>query len=110
VAEWVEVATLKDLSRRKKKLVSVNGQPIALFYVNDRVYALQDTCIHQERSLSKGAVLRGRVVCPGHQWSFDLETGWVEDQEECQPTYDVRVEDDTVYVNPTRRVLVDSPD
>jgi nitrite reductase (NADH) small subunit len=106
VAEWVAAATMKDLQRRKKTQVQVQGQPVALFLVGDRVFALHDTCIHEERSLSKGAILRGRVVCPGHQWQFDLETGWVEDQEKCQPTYDVKVEDDTVYINPERRIRI----
>lgn len=111
MAEWVAAAAMKDLQRRKKTQVQVQGQPVALFLVGDRVFALHDTCIHEERSLSKGAILRGRVVCPGHQWQFDLETGWVEDQEKCQPTYDVKVEDDTVYINPERRIRVgESPD
>lgn len=106
MAEWVAAAALKDLQRRKKTLVQVEGQPVALFLVGDRVFALYDTCIHEQRSLSKGAILRGRVVCPGHQWQFDLETGWVEDQERCAKTYEVKVEGDTVYVNPEPRVLI----
>jgi nitrite reductase (NADH) small subunit len=108
VAEWVAAAAIKDLQRRKKTQVQVGGQPVALFLVGGRVFALHDTCIHEERSLSKGAILRGRVVCPGHQWQFDLDTGWVEDQEKCQPTYDVKVEDDTVYINPERRIRIPS--
>ena len=43
------------------------------------------------------------MICPGHQWQFDLETGYEEDQDRCQPTYEVRVEDNTVYVNPRAR-------
>ena len=54
--------------------------------------------------------MRGRVICPGHQWAFDLETGWVEDQEQCQPTYAVRVEGEAVFVNATQRVLAEAPD
>jgi nitrite reductase/ring-hydroxylating ferredoxin subunit len=110
VGEWVEVASIKELTRYKKKLVTVEGEQIALFFVDGRVHALHDTCIHKQRSLTKGTVMRGRVICPGHQWVFDLETGWVDDQEQCQPTYDVRVEDDAVYVNPQQRVLVQAPD
>lgn len=110
MTEWVEVATLKELSRHKKKLVTADGEQIALFYVNGRVHALHDVCIHKQRSLSKGTLLRGRVICPGHQWAFDVETGWVEAQEQCQPTYAVRVEGDTVYVNPQRRVLLEALD
>jgi nitrite reductase (NADH) small subunit len=64
---------------------------------------MADVCIHQDRSLSKGTLLHGRVVCPGHQWQFDLETGYEEDQDRCQPTYPVRVDGDTVYVSLTPR-------
>jgi len=110
VADWVPVAAVKDLQRRKKGLVQVGGESIALFMVGDRVFALRDTCIHEQRSLSKGALLRGRIVCPGHQWQFDLETGWVEEQGRCQPTYDVKVEDGTVYVVPVPRVRVTEAD
>lgn len=108
MAEWVAAVALKDLQRRKKTSVKVEGEDVALFLVGDRVFALHDVCIHEQRSLSKGAILRDRVVCPGHQWQFELETGWVEDQERCQPTYAVKVEGDTVFVNPARRLLVES--
>lgn len=97
--EWVLVAELPELARRKKKQVLVDGTPIALFLVGGRVFALHDVCIHKQRSLSKGTVLHGRIICPGHQWSFDPATGQAADQVECQPTYDVRVQDDKIYVN-----------
>jgi nitrite reductase/ring-hydroxylating ferredoxin subunit len=106
VTDWVAVAAVKDLQRRKKTLVQAGGESIALFMVSDRVFALRDVCIHEQRSLSKGAILRGRVVCPGHQWQFDLETGYVEEQGRCQPSYDVKVEDGTVYVVPVSRIRV----
>ena len=106
MADWVPVAAVRDLQRRKKSLVQAGGESIALFMVGTRVFALRDVCIHEQRSLSKGAILRDRVVCPGHQWQFDLETGWVEEQERCQPSYDVKVQDGTVYVVPVPRIRV----
>lgn len=98
MADWLAVAQLSELARRKKKQVDVNGEPVALFLVGSQVFALADTCMHKQRSLSKGVLLNGRIVCPGHQWEFDPATGYVEEQCRYQPTYDVRVEDDTVYV------------
>lgn len=93
MTNWHQVATLADLKVRKKKYVDVEGTPVALFYINDRVYALHDTCMHEQRQLSKGAVLFGKIVCPGHQWKFDPETGQPDDQDGCQPTYPVRIEE-----------------
>ena len=102
-AQWVAVATTKELGRRRKLRVEVDGVAIALFEAAGQVYAFADTCMHQDRSLVKGTLLHGRVICPGHQWQFDLETGYEESQDRCQPTYDVRVEADTIYVSPTPR-------
>jgi nitrite reductase (NADH) small subunit len=109
MSEWVHVTDIKELARRRKKVVSLEGEDIVLFLAGDQVYALHDTCIHQQRSLSKGTLLNGRVICPGHQWAFNLETGWEADQEECQPTYPVRVEDGEVHVMPQQRVLAEAP-
>ncbi|MBH0121917.1 Rieske (2Fe-2S) protein [Rhodococcus sp. NPDC003382] len=100
---WVAVATVKELTRRRKLRVEVDGVAIALFHANDRFYAFADLCVHQDRSLAKGTLLHGRVICPGHQWRFDLETGYEEDQDLCQPTYPVSVVDDIVHIDPTPR-------
>lgn len=92
--QWHEVAKLSELKSRKRKAVDVDGTPVGLFWINDTVYALNDICIHEDRLLSKGALLFGKVICPGHQWKFDPETGEPEDQDGCQPTYAVHVADD----------------
>jgi nitrite reductase/ring-hydroxylating ferredoxin subunit len=97
--QWLAAATTRELKRRRKLRVEVNGTAIALFGVGDNVYAFADLCIHQDRSLAKGTLLHGRVICPGHQWRFDLDTGYESDQDVCQPTYPVRVVDDTIYVD-----------
>ncbi|MEV0947401.1 Rieske 2Fe-2S domain-containing protein [Rhodococcus sp. NPDC049939] len=100
---WTRVATLREVGRRRKLRVDVGETPVALFQANDRIYAFHDLCVHQDRSLAKGTLLNGRVICPGHQWAFDLDTGYEEDQDQCQPTYAVKVEDDYVYVDLARR-------
>lgn len=100
-ARWVHVAEMKELARRKRKQVTVGGCPIALFLVDDEVFAVDDTCIHQERSLSKGTLLNGQVICPGHQWRFDPRTGEPQDQDGCLATYAVQVtEEGAVLVDP----------
>ncbi|GHE45957.1 hypothetical protein GCM10017673_54930 [Streptosporangium violaceochromogenes] len=104
--EWVEVTSLRDLERRRRRLVVVGGEQIGLFLVGGTVYALRDVCVHKGRSLAKGTILHGRVICPGHQWAFDPASGRPDGQEGCQPTYRVRVEDGAVYVDPRPRLPV----
>src|SRR5690349_10732963 len=100
MTEWHAVARLRDLEARKRTAVTVAGTTIALFWIKGKVYALADTCIHEQRQVSKGAILFGKVVCPGHQWKFDPETGEAEGQDRCQSTFPVQVGDDgTVSVS-----------
>lgn len=103
VEGWVATVPLTSFGNKKKLLVEVNGEPIALFRVGNHVYAFHDVCVHKQRSLSKGTVLHCDVICPGHQWKFDLETGYNEEHGRYQPTYDIRIHEGTVYVSPTPR-------
>lgn len=63
MAEWLHLADLSELARRKKKRVVVAGEQIALFFVDGKVCALHDVCVHRQRSLSRDVVLGGAVVC-----------------------------------------------
>jgi len=57
-------------------VVSANGRWIAVFRVEDDVYALEDTCPHMGNPISMGEVRADRtVVCAFHGWRFDLATG-----------------------------------
>lgn len=102
---WVDVGSLSELRRRRKQLVEVGETPVALFLHDDRVHALANICIHRQRELVKGVILNGRVICPGHQWAFDLDTGLNEKNCLYQPSYDVRVEDDRVLVRAEARAV-----
>ncbi|GAA2898672.1 bifunctional 3-phenylpropionate/cinnamic acid dioxygenase ferredoxin subunit [Pseudonocardia halophobica] len=48
---------------------------IAVFHVDGALYAIDDTCTHQDASLSDGWVEGCAVECPLHAACFDLRTG-----------------------------------
>jgi nitrite reductase (NADH) small subunit len=96
---WVEAGTVDELRRARKRVIDANGTPVVVVWHEDQVYALHDTCIHKQRELHKGVILHGRLVCPGHQWAYDLATGYCRERDRCQPVHSVRVEDGVVWVN-----------
>lgn len=49
--------------------------PIAVFNVDGELYAIDDTCTHQDASLADGWVEGCTVECPLHAACFDLRTG-----------------------------------
>lgn len=109
MTEWVQVAVLADLSRKKKLLVEVAGQDIVLFAHEGKVYALADLCVHKQKRLSKGLIFKGKAICPGHQWAFDLDTGWTDEWSVCQPTYAVKLDGEAILVDPLPRILTEKP-
>lgn len=104
---WVEVATVAEMRRYKKKLVRLGDTNVALFWHHDEPFALRNTCMHKKRHLVRGTLLGDRVICPGHQWAFELATGYERTQDACQPTFAAKVEGDAVLVHPQPRVLVE---
>lgn len=51
--------------------------PVAVFNVDGELYAIDDTCTHQDASLADGWVEDCAVECPLHASVFDLRTGAV---------------------------------
>jgi nitrite reductase (NADH) small subunit len=99
--KWVDVAGMDELRRRRKMAVTHGDLCLVLLWHpdSDRPVALDDICIHKQRRLSQGMILNGRIVCPGHQWAYDLDSGYCRERDRYQPTYRVEVSDGRVRVD-----------
>ena len=87
--------------------VRVHGDvAIAVFKVDGELYAIDDTCSHQDASLSDGWLEGCAVECPLHAACFDLRTGMPSGPPAKRPvrTHSVTVEDGMIYVHETTRV------
>jgi nitrite reductase (NADH) small subunit len=101
--DWVDAGSVSDLQRRKRMVVDVGERQVAVFWHDGDVHALDNVCIHKQRELSRGVILNGRIVCPGHQWAYDLTTGYEQTMDRYQPCFPVRVEGGKVYVGSEER-------
>ncbi|MFQ5663352.1 MAG: Rieske (2Fe-2S) protein [Terriglobia bacterium] len=75
--EYVKVAVTGDLEPNQGKLVEVQGKKIALFNVDGRYCAIDDTCTHRGGPLSEGELEGGEVTCPWHGAKFKVTSGEV---------------------------------
>src|SRR6476660_2331141 len=97
------VCSLAALPRGDARRVDATP-PIAVFHTEEgELFALDDTCTHQEASLSDGWVEGCEVECPLHGSRFDLRTGNVDAPPAQRPvrTHRVSVVDGGVYVEPS---------
>lgn len=69
---------LSDLARGEALRLDTSP-PIAVFHTEDgELFAIDDTCTHQDASLTDGWVEGCEVECPLHASKFDLRTGRVD--------------------------------
>ncbi|AOR36537.1 bifunctional 3-phenylpropionate/cinnamic acid dioxygenase ferredoxin subunit [Streptomyces fodineus] len=96
----IPVCPLADLPRGEAFRLE-NDPPVAVFHTEDgEVYAIDDTCTHQDASLADGWLEGCEVECPLHASKFDLRTGSVDAPPARRPvrTHRVVVENGMIHV------------
>jgi len=97
---FVPVTRASELSPGTMTWVALDRERVLIANVDGCFYALEDSCGHRQTPLSKGT-LEGHVIeCPLHFAQFDVRTGKLLTGPAAAdiPTYQVRVDGDTVYV------------
>jgi 3-phenylpropionate/trans-cinnamate dioxygenase ferredoxin component len=100
MSEPVKVARRSELLPGDKKLVDIDGRPIALFNVDDTFHAIDDVCTHDGGPLAEGDLMGYEIQCPRHGARFDVRTG----QPLCMPAiepvkvHQVLIQGDDIYV------------
>lgn len=98
---FVTVARKGFLEPGELMYVEVDDEPVCLINLDGELYALNDTCTHEDASLSDGTIDGDEIECPMHGGAFAIRTG--------QPTsfpvavatekYTVRIVGDEVQVS-----------
>ncbi len=71
------ICELDELVSGEARKFVVDGEPVAVVRIEDKVYAIGDICSHANVSLSEGEVWCDELglECPKHASVFSLETG-----------------------------------
>jgi apoptosis-inducing factor 3 len=98
---WMRAAAAAEVKDRGVMGVEVAGEEIALYWVDDAVYATHDVCTHAFARLSEGYLEGECIECPIHQALFNVKTGAVMAPPAYEPikTYPCRIEGDDVLVD-----------
>jgi 3-phenylpropionate/trans-cinnamate dioxygenase ferredoxin component len=94
MAEFHEVAKLKDVPTGKALRVDVDGVEVCVVNTEGQVFAIDDICSHAEVALSEGEVDGCTIECWLHGSRFDLRTGIPSGPPAVEPVpvYEVRVD------------------
>ena len=97
---FVPVISVSEVSAGAMTWVVLDYERVLIAHVDGAFYALRDACGHRGASLSRGTLEGPVIECPLHFARFDVRTGKLLSGPTAVdiPTYQVRVEGDTVYV------------
>ncbi len=71
-----KVLAIAELPAGTKKAIKVGETEILLVHIEDGgLYAVEAKCPHAGGPLEQGAVCNGRLICPWHMGTFELEAG-----------------------------------
>jgi 3-phenylpropionate/trans-cinnamate dioxygenase ferredoxin subunit len=96
----IPACRLADLPRGEAFRLD-SDPPVSVFHTDaGEVFAIDDTCTHQDASLADGWLEDCWVECPLHASTFDLRTGAVDAPPAKRPvrTHEVVIEDGMIYV------------
>lgn len=89
-----------DLKEGKSALVvTEEGEEIALFKVKGKIFALNNACPHEGGPLAEGEIKGNMVICPWHDWRFNLKSGECVNVPGAEAiTYKIELKDGYVYL------------
>jgi nitrite reductase (NADH) small subunit/3-phenylpropionate/trans-cinnamate dioxygenase ferredoxin subunit len=75
VEGFVKVGDISSMIDTKPLVIVHDGYKIAIYCVQDQYYAIEDICPHMGAFISNGYQEENLVICPWHNWEFDVRTG-----------------------------------
>ena len=99
---FIKVAEIDALPPGKMRRIEIGGQRILLANVRGQFFATDDTCTHEDASLSTGFLQGEWVKCPLHGSRFNVCTGEVVDEpaDANLRTYAVRIDGNDIWLSP----------
>lgn len=104
--DFIKLCKVSDLIDRQGKRFIVDDTEVALFKIDDEIYALSNICPHQHTALIyDGYIEDDCVVCPAHGWMFELKTGKLKNGNSVLTKFPVIVIDGEVCVKVIKKEL-----
>ncbi|MFC1537442.1 Rieske (2Fe-2S) protein [Gemmatimonadota bacterium] len=75
--EYLKVAELNECMEGVPRHIEVEGRAVLLVKAEGGLFAVDDTCTHEDASLAEGFIEGTTIECPRHGAVFDLQSGKV---------------------------------
>jgi sulfoxide reductase heme-binding subunit YedZ len=98
---FVDACAVAEIPENRARIVCLSGERVAIFKYDGKISAVSNVCQHQNGPLGEGKIVSGCITCPWHGYQYAPDTGASPPPfEEKVPTFNVRVKNGRVLVNP----------
>lgn len=99
---FVYVCEADEIEDSRAKIFCIDQERIAVYRHENKLYAVHNVCKHQGGPLGEGKIVDGCITCPWHGYQYLPQNGQSPPPfKEKVSTYDVRVNNNKVWLNPT---------
>jgi nitrite reductase/ring-hydroxylating ferredoxin subunit len=89
----------KELQEGKMKLMRIEGTPVLFVKQSGKIFVIDNRCPHMGCGFSGGTLDGLVIVCPCHDWRFNLETGEYEEEPSLKlVTYEWKIREGKIWV------------
>ena len=75
--EFIAVAQADEIEPGERILLEIDGEPIAIFNIGGKHFAIKDVCSHDDGPVAEGPLHDHQIECPRHGARFDVRSGEV---------------------------------
>ena len=98
---FVKICSVNEFEESRAKIFCIDEERIAVYRHENKLFAIHNVCKHQGGPLGEGKIIDGCITCPWHGYQYLPHNGQSPPPfTEKVNTYDVRIEDAQVWLNP----------
>ena len=98
---FVKICGVNEIEESRAKIFCIDKERIAVYRHENKLFAIHNVCKHQGGPLGEGKIVDGCITCPWHGYQYLPHNGQSPPPfTEKVNTYDVRIEDAQVWLNP----------
>jgi len=95
------VCQTNEIENDRAKIFCIDKERIAVYKLENKLFAINNVCKHQGGPLGEGKILDGCITCPWHGYQYLPQNGQSPPPfKEKVSTYDVKTEGTKVWLNP----------
>ncbi|MES2308713.1 MAG: Rieske (2Fe-2S) protein [Verrucomicrobiota bacterium] len=99
MSQWLKLIEVEKVPLGESRCVELQGKPFGIFHLEDGFHVIDNLCPHKGAPLHEGFVQNGVVVCPWHQWEFQVSDGkCLSLPNQAVESYPVQIKEESLWI------------